>query len=110
MIKINKELLYKRISQQEAKNIMDSEKDCIILDVRTENEFKNGHIPNAINIPNEEIGDFEIDALPDEDKKILVYCRSGQRSLQAAAKLGVLGYTNILEFGGILSWPYEIVK
>lgn len=101
-------LLYKRISQKEAKNIIDNEKDYIILDVRTDEEFDEGHIPNAVNIPNEEIGDFEIDALPDKNKKILVYCRSGHRSLQAAAKLGVLGYTNVLEFGGIITWPYDV--
>lgn len=103
-------LLYKRISQKEAKDIMDNEKDYIILDVRTDEEFNAGHIPSALNIPNEEIGDFEINALPDKDKKILVYCRSGHRSLQAAGKLGVLGYKNVLEFGGIITWPYDITK
>lgn len=110
MRKIEDKLSYKRISQEEAKKIMDTESDIIILDVRTEEEFKSGHINNAINIPNEEISDFEITKLPDKNKKILVYCHSGYRSLEAAAKLALLGYKNIFEFGGIMTWPYEIIK
>lgn len=105
-----KDLLYKRISQDQAKEMMDTLDDYIILDVRTELEFKYGHIPNAINIPNEEIGQFDPLDLKDKSKPILVYCRSGHRSLQAAAKLALMGYDNIYEFGGIITWEYEITK
>ena len=104
------DLLYKRISQDQAKEMMDTLDDYIILDVRTELEFKYGHIPNAINIPNEEIGHFDPLNLEDKSKPIFVYCRSGHRSLQASLKLHLLGYKNIYEFGGINTWPYEIVK
>ena len=102
-------LLYKRISQDEAKNIMDNQNDYVILDVRTKDEFNMGHIKGAINLPNEEIGYEDLD-IEDKDKIILVYCRSGHRSLQASAKLAILGYTNIYEFGGINTWKYEIEK
>ena len=107
-----KDLLYKRISQDQAKEMMDTLDDYIILDVRTELEFKYGHIPNAINIPNEEIGHFDPLNLNLEDKSkpILVYCRSGHRSLDASAKLALMGYDNIYEFGGIITWEYEIIK
>ena len=107
-----KDLLYRRISQDEAKEMMDTLDDYIILDVRTELEFKYGHIPNAINIPNEEIGHFDPLNLNLEDKSkpILVYCRSGHRSLDASAKLALMGYDNIYEFGGIITWEYEIIK
>ena len=89
--------------------MMAEEENYIILDVRTEVEFASGHIPGAILIPNETIGTEEIAQLPDKDQLILVYCRSGNRSRQAADKLARLGYTNIVEFGGINSWPGEIV-
>ena len=100
---------YKQISMEEAKIIMDEEKGYIILDVRTPDEFADKHIPNAINIPNETIGTEEIAGLPDKDQKILVYCRSGNRSKQAAEKLVKLGYTNVVEIGGINDWTGEIV-
>lgn len=100
---------YTQISQADAAALMESEKDYIILDVRTPEEFAGGHIPNAINIPNESIGTEEIPQLPRKDQLILVYCRSGNRSKQASEKLAALGYTNIQEFGGINSWPGEIV-
>lgn len=103
------ELSYNRISQEEAKKLMEETTDYIILDVRTEEEFKLGHIKGAINIPNEEIGHEEIEELPNKEKAILVYCRSGHRSLQASSKLAVLGYKNIYEFGGIITWKYGIV-
>lgn len=105
-----KDLLYRRISQDEAKEMMDTLDDYIILDVRTELEFKYGHIPNAINIPNEEIGHFAPPDLEDKSKPILVYCRSGHRSLDASAKLALMGYDNIYEFGGIITWEYEITR
>ncbi len=99
---------YEQISQEEAKALMDSEEECLILDVRTLEEYNGGHIPNAICIPNETISVSVVDTLPDKDQLILLYCRSGNRSRQAAEKLVSLGYTNIKEFGGINTWPYEI--
>ena len=101
---------YRQISMQEAMDMMEKEKNYIILDVRTVAEYESGHIPGAICIPNETIGTEKIPELPDKDQLILVYCRSGNRSKQASEKLMKLGYTNIVEFGGINSWPGEIVK
>ena len=101
---------YRQITMSEAVEMMASESDYIILDVRRPDEFAAGHIPNAVNIPNESIGADEIDELPDKDRLILVYCRSGNRSKQASEKLVRLGYTNIVEFGGILDWKGEIEK
>ena len=101
---------YRQITMSEAVEMMESESDYIILDVRRPDEFAAGHIPNAVNIPNESIGADEIDELPDKDRLILVYCRSGNRSKQASEKLVRLGYTNIVEFGGILDWKGEIEK
>lgn len=104
-------LAYKIISQEKAKEIMEDSKDYIILDVRSEWEFERGHIEGAINIPNEEIGHAEeLALLPDKEKMILVYCRSGNRSKQAASKLAILGYKNIFEFGGIITWEYGITE
>ncbi len=100
---------YTQISSEEATNMMDESSDFIILDVRTPEEFQSGHIKDAINIPNEDIGTDEIAELPDKDQLIFVYCRSGNRSKQAAGKLADLGYTNIIEFGGIIDWTGEIV-
>lgn len=100
---------YRRITMQEAVKLMEEEEDYIILDVRTGQEFASGHIPGAILLPNEDIGTEEIAQLPRKDQLILVYCRSGNRSRQAADKLARLGYTDIVEFGGINSWPGEIV-
>ena len=88
---------------------MESEEDYIILDVRTAEEYGSGHIPGAINVPNEEISDQPPAQLPEKDQLILVYCRSGNRSKQASKKLAAMGYTNITEFGGINSWTGEIV-
>ena len=101
---------YRQISMEEAVTMMEQESDYIILDVRRADEFAAGHIPGAINIANESIGTAEIPELPDKDRLILVYCRSGNRSKQAAQKLADLGYTNIVEFGGILEWTGEIEK
>ncbi len=106
----NKDATYKQISMSEAVTMMENEDGYIILDVRRPDEFAAGHIPNAINIPNESIGDAEIAELPDKDQLILVYCRSGNRSKQASQKLVKLGYTNIVEFGGINDWQGEIEK
>lgn len=101
---------YKQITMDEAANIMKTETNYIILDVRRPDEFNEKHIPGAINVPNETIGDEDIPALPDKDQLILVYCRSGNRSKQAAEKLVKLGYTNITEFGGIIDWRGETVS
>ena len=101
---------YRQITMDEAIVMMETERDYIILDVRRPDEFADKHIPGAINIPNETIGTAEIPELPDKDQLILVYCRSGNRSKQASEKLVALGYTNIVEFGGIIDWPGETVS
>ena len=101
---------YKQITMSEAVKMMETEKNYIILDVRRADEFAEGHIPGAINVPNEEIGTAEIAKLPNKSQLILVYCRSGRRSKEASEKLVKLGYTNIVEFGGILDWKGEIEK
>ena len=93
---------YRQISMDEAVTMMAEESGYIILDVRTPEEFAEKHIPNAINVPNETIGTDEISQLPDKNQLIMVYCRSGRRSKEAAEKLVKLGYTNIVEFGGII--------
>ena len=100
---------YRQITMTEAVEMMEKEENYIILDVRTEQEFAAGHIPGAVLLPNETIGTKEIPQLSDKDQLIMVYCRSGNRSKQASGKLAELGYTNIVEFGGINSWPGEIV-
>ena len=100
---------YHRITMQEAIDMMSAETGYIILDVRTAEEYAAGHIPGAINIPNESIGTSAPPTLPDKDQLILVYCRSGNRSRQASAKLAALGYTRVTEFGGISAWPGDIV-
>lgn len=107
---INNSLDYEQISGEQAKHIMDSEKDYIIIDARTEDEFNEGHIEGAILIPEYEIGERAEKELPDKDQLILVYCRSGRRSKIASQALADLGYTNVKEFGGIIDWQYEIVK
>ena len=101
---------YRQIGMDEAMEIMENENDYIILDVRTPAEFSEKHIPGAINVPNESIGSDEIAELPDKEQLILVYCRSGNRSKQASEKLINLGYTNIVEFGGINDWPGETIS
>ena len=108
--KNNQEMVFLNITAEEARKLMDSEKDRIILDVRSREEYDQGHIPGAILIPDTEIEAKAADLLPDKDQLILVYCRSGRRSKLAAQSLADLGYTNIREFGGILDWPYEIEK
>ena len=100
---------YRQFNMDEAITMMEEESGFIILDVRTSEEFAEKHIPGAVNVPNETIGTEEIPELPDKDQLILVYCRSGNRSKQASEKLVALGYTNIVEFGGINDWPGETV-
>lgn len=104
------ESTYRQITMDEAIVMMEEESNYIILDVRTPQEFYERHIPGAINIPNETIDKNEITDLPDKEQLILVYCRSGNRSKQASEKLVKLGYTNIVEFGGINDWPGETVR
>lgn len=101
---------YEQITQEDAKKMMDSEKDFIILDVRTPEEFASGHIKDAVNIPNETIFDKEPTELTDKSQLILLYCRSGRRSKEAAKKLAKIGYTNIKEFGGIIDWKWDIIQ
>lgn len=104
------EAIYKNITPEEAKEIMDTETDYVILDARTQAEFDEGHISGAVCISHEEIAQKAEEMLPDKDKLILVYCRSGRRSKIAAEALLELGYTRIYEFGGIIDWPYDVVK
>ena len=99
---------YYQISQDEAKKMMERDDGHVIVDVRREDEYVSGHIPGAILIPNETIGKKQPAELPDKDQIILVYCRSGNRSKQAAQKLFELGYTNVFDFGGIMTWTGEI--
>ena len=105
-----REAAYMNITAEEAKAIMDSEEGYIILDVRTQEEYDQGHIPGAIVISHEEIAEKAEEVLTDKEQLILVYCRSGRRSKIAAEALVELGYTNIKEFGGIIDWPYEVEK
>jgi len=101
---------YKQINMEMAKSIFEIPGDYIILDVRREDEFNEGHIPGAINISNESIGDKEPEILNDKNQTIYVYCRSGNRSKQAAERLYNMGYKNIIEFGGIIDWTGDIEK
>ena len=101
---------YEQIAAEQAKTIMDTEKDYVIIDARTEEEFAEEHIENAILIPEYEIKDRAEKEMPDKEQLILVYCRSGRRSKIASEELVKLGYTNVKEFGGIIDWPYEVVK
>lgn len=101
---------YKTITMDEAKEIFEESGDYIILDVRRADEFAEGHIPGAINIANEDIGAMQPAELPDVNRIIYVYCRSGRRSKEAAAKLAALGYTEIIECGGILDWTGDVEK
>ncbi len=101
---------YTQISMKEAEDDFKEKGDYIILDVRTEAEYEEGHIPGAICVPNEAIEDTEIKELPDKEQTIYVYCRSGNRSKKASEKLVKLGYTNIIEFGGIIDWEGEVEK
>ena len=99
---------YEQITQEEAKQIMDTTNGYILLDTRTREEYDQSHIPGALLIPHTEIADRAEEELPDKDQLILVYCRSGNRSKQASEVLAELGFTNVKEFGGINTWPYEV--
>ena len=100
--------MYQQITAEDAKKIMDSGEEYVLLDAREQEEYDDGHIPGAILIPYTEIENQAEEMLPNKDKQILVYCRSGRRSKIAADALSKLGYTNVKEFGGIIDWPYEV--
>ena len=104
VIKTSKGATYTQISMEQAHKMMKDKKDYIILDVRTKEEYDDKHIKGAICIPNETITDKKVSKLPNKEQLILVYCRSGNRSKQASAKLADIGYTNVYEFGGIIDW------
>ena len=101
---------YQQVSMEEGLELIRADSEYILLDARRTDEFEEGHIPGAINIPNESIGTEEIAELPDKNQTIYVYCRSGNRSKQASQKLVDLGYTNVIEFGGIIDYSGEIEK
>lgn len=101
---------YEQITVKDAKQIMDNQKGYAILDVRTKAEYEASHIEDAILLPHDEINEEVSDILPDKNQMLLVYCRSGIRSKIAALQLAELGYTNIKEFGGIIDWPYDVVR
>ena len=100
--------MYQQITREEAKKIMDSGEEHIILDTREQDEFDEGHIPGAILIPYTEIENKAEEMIPDKNAQILVYCRSGRRSKIASESLAKLGYTNVKEFGGIIDWSWEL--
>ena len=100
---------YQKISAEEAYEMMASQ-EVVVVDVRTREEYDGGHIENAVLVPNESIGSEMPEALPDKEATLLVYCRSGRRSKDAAEKLLALGYQSVYDFGGVIDWPYELVK
>lgn len=101
---------YKRIEQSEAKDILDSGDEIILLDVRTQEEYSSGHIKDAVCFPVETIDMKFTEKYPDKGARFLIYCRSGRRSEAAARKLLDMGYTDVLDFGGINTWEYDITK
>ena len=108
--KKDEKLMYICITAEQAKNIIDSDEEYVILDVREQHEYDEGHIPGAILIPYTQIEKLAPEKLPDKQMQILVYCRSGRRSKIASESLVQMGYTGVKEFGGIIDWPYEIEK
>ena len=102
--------VYMNIGPEKAKEMMENLESFVLLDVRSEEEFSEGHIPGAIVIPHEEISERAENEIPEKDVPVFVYCRSGRRSKIAAEELVSLGYSEVYEFGGIIDWPYEIEK
>ena len=100
---------YQKISAEEAYEMMASQ-EVVVVDVRTQEEYNGGHIENAVLVPNESIGSEMPEVLPDKEATLLVYCRSGRRSKDAAEKLLALGYQSVYDFGGVIDWPYALVK
>lgn len=101
---------YTQITQEEAMKMIEKDDGHVIVDVRRQDEYDEGHIKDAILIPNESISDKKPKELPALDQIILIYCRSGRRSKEASHKLADMGYTNLYEFGGINTWTGEIEK
>jgi len=101
---------YRKISAEDAKKMMDENEDIIVLDVRTEEEYAQGHIENSVLMPDTEIEDKAEEILTDKDAVILIYCRSGRRSETATKELIDMGYAKTFDFGGINDWPYETVE
>jgi len=99
---------YMNISQKKAKEMMENLEEFVLLDARTEEEFSEGHIPGAVLIPHYEVSEKAEEKIPEKDVPVFVYCRSGNRSKVAAEALVSLGYSEVYEFGGINTWPYEI--
>ena len=100
---------YHKISAEEAYEMMVSQ-EVVVVDVRTREEYDGGHIENAVLVPNESIGSKMPETMPDKEVTLLIYCRSGRRSKDAAQKLLALGYQSVYDFGGVIDWPYELVK
>lgn len=104
------EAKFRQVSSTEAQKMLAEETGYILLDVRTPKEYAEGHIPNAVNLPNETIQKEPPAILADKGQRIFLYCRSGRRSQDAAAKLAAMGYTNIVDFGGIVDWRGDVVQ
>ena len=100
---------YHKLSAEDAYEMMVSQ-EIVVVDVRTREEYDGGHIENAVLVPNESIGSEMPETLPDKEATLLIYCRSGHRSKDAAQKLLALGYQSVYDFGGVIDWPYELVK
>lgn len=100
---------YQKISAEDAYEMMVSQ-EVVVVDVRTREEYDGGHIENAVLVPNESIGSEMPETLPDKEATLLIYCRSGRRSKDDAQKLLALGYQSVYDFGGVIDWPYELVK
>lgn len=102
------EVTYKKITAEAAKELMDSDDTLFIVDVRTQEEYDTGHIPNAILLPLDTLADKASEVLPDKEQRLLIYCRSGNRSATAAKQLIEMGYTEVYDFGGIIDWPFDV--
>lgn len=102
--------IYQTISAEDAKKALDTDPTIILLDVRTPQEYQDGHIPKALLLPDYQLNEEAAKLLPDKDRKIFVYCRSGRRSKLAAQQMIEMGYRNVYDLGGIINWPYEVVK
>ena len=100
---------YHKLSAEDAYEMMVSQ-EVVVVDVRTRAEYDGGHIENAVLVPNESIGSEMPETLPDKEATLLIYCRSGRRSKDAAQKLLALGHQSVYDFGGVIDWPYELVK
>ncbi len=102
--------MYHKLTAQQAQQAMEQGSDYLLLDVRTPEEFDQAHIPGAVLIPDYEIADRADDDLPDKQRTLYIYCRSGRRSANVALQLVEMGYTNVYDFGGIIDWPFDTVS